>query len=93
MRLLATLLLVCFAALATTDAFFCPDGCRQATTAAASDHCNDSGACFLCTGACGQPSLVVSVIPVGLIISSPDLPSVGVPAAALAAVYRPPRIV
>jgi len=50
-QLLAACLLVLFAALATADAFACPDGCQLASWGAAADQCNASGTCVFCSGA------------------------------------------
>ena len=91
MRVLAALVLVCFTTLVMADGFFCPDGCRQASSPDAADQCDASGACVLCAGGCAQPGPAVSHIFLAVIAVSPDSLLVSVLARALPSVYHPPR--
>jgi hypothetical protein len=69
-RLLAACLLVVFAALATTDAFACPDGCRTAASPTAAEHCNVTGNCVFCTG--GLMTFAIAPVPTPLFVFLPS---------------------
>jgi len=90
MRVLAALVLVCFTILVVVDGFFCPDGCRQASSPGAAHQC-DVSACVLCAGGCAQPGPAVSHILLAVIAVSTDSSVVSVLARALPSVYHPPR--
>jgi hypothetical protein len=91
MRILATLVLVCFTAFVVADGFFCQDGCRQASSPDAADRCDSSGACVLCTGGCAQPGPAFSYIVPALFAGDTDFPLLSILARALPPVYHPPR--
>jgi len=90
-RVLAALVLACFMILVVADGFFCPDGCRQASSPDAAHQCDASGACVLCVGGCAQPGPAVSHILLAVIAVSTSSPLVSVLARALPSVYHPPR--
>lgn len=69
-RRLAACLLVVFAALATTDAFACPDGCQTAASPTAAEHCNVTGNCVFCAG--GLLTFPIAPVPTPLFVSLPS---------------------
>jgi hypothetical protein len=91
MRILAALLFVCFTTPVVADGFFCPDGCRQASSPEAADRCDASGECILCTGGCAQPGPVVAHTLFAVIAVCTDSTLVSILAGTLPSVYHPPR--
>jgi hypothetical protein len=90
-RLLAALVLVVFATLATTDAVACPDGCPSANSTTAADHCNNAGICFFCTGGVVPATAPPVLAPFITQLPVPFLPLCAVPAFSTGVPDHPPR--
>jgi len=91
-RLLAVCLLLVFAALSTTDALACPDGCQAAATSSAADHCNATGTCLFCTGGVASVAKVIAVAPLTASWPPQGLPVSQRPLRVAAVPDHPPRL-
>ena len=90
-RLIAACLLVVFAALATTDAVACPDGCQAASTPGAADQCNATGNCLFCTGGVVAVAADVAIAPLTVSWSPQVLPVPQRPLRYASVPEHPPR--
>jgi hypothetical protein len=91
-RLLAACLLIVFAALATADAFACPDGCQSACSQGDADHRNATGICVFCSGGAVPVPVPIAITPVVTQIPAPLSLTPAIPAASPAVLDHPPRV-
>ena len=91
-RLLAACLLALFAALATTDALACSDGCRSNDCMSTTDRCAGPTGCIFCTGSVIVVPTHVFVAPVIGVVQAPVF-SINAPLVITRAVPdHPPRL-
>ncbi len=92
MRLLATVLLLAFVTLITTDGFLCAsDCCKDSGSASAGCECNIAGVCVLC-GTAYVPAAPHAAPAQVSVVAFAAVPAFDAPIAAeLPSVYHPPR--
>ena len=91
-RLVAISLLVLFAALVTTDAIACPDGCQSASCQMATDHCNGLGICVFCSGGVVPVAAELALVPVVTELPAPHVCASALPVPSTAVPDHPPRV-
>lgn len=84
--------MVIFAALATADAWSCPDGCQSCTSPGMADQCNNSGVCLFCAHGVASVTPPPSLIPFLTELPAPVLSPLFLPTIAVNVPDHPPRL-